>query len=376
MPIIKPNESLPPRPVIIVLYGEPGCAKTSIFNTCENPLLLDFDRGVDRSIMRKDTLIMNTWDDVLTEEQKGTYRDYKTIGIDTAKAALDDYLMNYVIKNDYSLKKNKLQMFGVIGDNFKIFVNNRRSEQANIVIIAHAKKDEDTKKIIPDVTGQSYQLLLRIADQVGYVSIKNGKRVIQFEPTDGTVGKNVAGLPDTEVPDKADPSFKTFGQELVNMVKNAIAAMSEEQREAMEKSAKYQEEIAICETPEDLTAVLDVIRELPDWLNLPLRKACAAKAKECKWEFDKEAKVYKAIAPLGENEKLFSLEDVTETPPAKFTKTYNDLTALLTVLKGVKSRHHVAGLYMANHEFIDSNEELRIAFANMKTMYNGQQAAA
>ena len=285
MPIIKANEQLPPRQPVIILYGEPGVCKTSIINTCEVPLNLDFDRGIDRSLFRKDVLQINEWNEVLTEEAAGTFKAYKTIGIDTAKAALDDFLMSYVISQDYTLKKNKLGMYGAIGDSFKLFVNNRRSENAAIVIVAHAKKDEDTKKIIPDVTGQSYQLLLRIADQVGYVSIQNGRRVIEFEPTESTVGKNVAGLPLVFVPDKTSAEFRTFGAELVRQVREAIAAMSEEQREALDKSAAYQAQIAECDWTE-LEGLLTVVNELPNYLKAALVKLIgdrySKELKECK----------------------------------------------------------------------------------------------
>jgi hypothetical protein len=310
MPVIKAHEPLPKRQPVIVIYGEPGVCKTSLFNTCENPLLMDFDRGVDRSILRKDTLPINNWDEVLAEEAAGTFRNYATIGIDTAKAALDDYLMSWVVQQDYKLKTNKLGMYGAIGDNFKMFINNRRSENAAIVIIAHAKKDEDTKKNIPDVTGQSYQLLLRIADQVGYVSIKGGKRVISFEPSDTTVGKNVACLSEITIPDKASAEFRTFGAKLVNDVREAIAAMSEEQREALEKSEQYQHQIAECPTVE-LNDLLTVINELPDYLRLPLVQLLGDRftneIKECK-----EVAVFNTV--FGE---VNELPDYLKTPLRK-----------------------------------------------------------
>ena len=72
MPIIKREESLPNRPVVVLLYGDPGVGKTSCFNTADAPLLLDFDRGVDRSISRQDTLVISSWDEVIAEEKAGT----------------------------------------------------------------------------------------------------------------------------------------------------------------------------------------------------------------------------------------------------------------------------------------------------------------
>ena len=269
MPVIKANQPLPQRYPVILLYGEPGISKTSIGNTCEVPLLLDFDKGVDRSILRKDTLPVNDWEDILAEESAGTFSAYKTVVIDTAKAALDDYLMNWVVRTDYKLKTNKLGMYGAVADSFKIFVNNRRRENVAILIIAHSRKDEDSKKFVPDVTGGSYQLLLRIADQVGFISIKNGRRTIQFEPSEHTVGKNVACLPEIVVPDKASEAFKTFGASLFQSVKDALSAMSEEQREAMEKSTTYQEAIGNCTSSEAGMLGCNIC-ELPDYLMLPL----------------------------------------------------------------------------------------------------------
>ena len=296
MPILKKEESLPERPVVIVIYGEPGIGKTSLFNTCEEPLLIDFDRGVDRSIMRQDTLLVNKWEDVQAEKA-GTFNNYKTIGIDTAKAALDDFLMSYVIKLDYAAAKNKLKAYGAIGDEFKLFVNNRRADNAELVIIAHAKdeKEGDIIKKIPDVTGQSYNLLLRIADQVGYMRTINNKRSIQWEPTDSTIGKNVARLPVTEIPNETDPAFKTYMAHIIQNVKEAISQMSESQKEALEKVAKFQYEVSVCTEPEDLTSLLTIINELPQTYSLALRKLVADRSRELGFVVNRNTKAFENV---------------------------------------------------------------------------------
>ncbi len=294
MPILKKEESLPKRPVVIVLYGEPGIGKTSLFNTANEPLLIDFDRGVDRSINRQDTLLVSKWEDVQTEEKAGTFANYQTIGIDTAKAALDDFLMSYVIKNDYAAAKNKLKAYGGIGDEFKLFVNNRRSDNADLIIIAHSKdeKEGDMIKKVPDVTGQSYNLLLRIADQVGYMKTINNKRTIQWEPTDVTIGKNVARIPVTEIPNEADTDFPQFMAHIIERVKEAIATMSEAQKEAMEKMVLFQETIAQCEDPDELTELLSIVTEMPPSYAAALRKLIANRSKALGFTVNKETKAF------------------------------------------------------------------------------------
>ncbi len=305
MPILKKEESLPKRPVVIVVYGEPGIGKTSLFNTSELPLLIDFDRGVDRSIMRQDTLLVNRWEDVQAEEKAGTFNNYKTIGIDTAKAALDDFLMAYVIKQDYAAAKNKLKAYGAIGDEFKLFVNNRRADNAELVIIAHAKdeKEGDVIKKIPDVTGQSYNLLLRIADQVGYMRTINNKRTIQWEPSDTTIGKNVARLPVTEIPDEHDTAFRTFMAQIIEQVKDAIATMSEAQKEAMEKMSRFQDQISACEDPDELTSLLQVVTEMPKSYAASLRKLIADRSKACGFVINKEDGCFERPAPADSKPK-------------------------------------------------------------------------
>jgi hypothetical protein len=196
--------------------------------------------------------------------------------------------MSWIIQQDakYGTPKFLLQLYGLIGTHFKAFLNNRRNEAADIIIIAHSKKDDEGRKTIPDVTGQSSQLLLRIADQVGYIYIKNGKRVIQFEPTEETFGKNVAGIPLMEVPDKADPAFRSFGAYLVKTVKDALGAQSEEQREAIAKSEQFQDQINKCEDADALTALTALVNELPGYLKAPLRHLIGEKAKELVLEWN------------------------------------------------------------------------------------------
>lgn len=299
MPVLKKEEALPTRPVIILIYGEPGIGKTSLFNTSDTPLLIDFDRGVDRSIMRQDTLMVSKWEDIEVEEKANTFASYRTIGIDTAKAALDDFLMAYVQKKDYKNAKNKLAAYGAIGDEFKIFISNRRSENADLVIIAHSKdeKEGDVNKKIPDVTGGSFSLLLRIADQVGYMKTINNKRTIQFEPTDTTIGKNVARLETIEVPNETDPLFKGFMAGLINNVKTAISAQSEAQQEAIKKMADLQEQIETTTDADDLTAMLNIINEMAKSYQYSLKKLLSDKATSLKLVWNKEKGAFEKMLP-------------------------------------------------------------------------------
>jgi hypothetical protein len=317
MPIIKANEPLPEGPVVIGIYGEPGAKKTSIANTASKPLLCDFDHGSRRSVFRKDTLILTSWDDVVTEEQNNSFKGYDTIIIDTAKAALDDFLMTWVIKNDYKLQKNKLQAYGAIGDAFKLFLNNRRNEGADVIIIAHSKFNEDMKKHIPDVTGQSYNLMLRVCDELGYVSMINNQATIQFDPTDLTVGKNTANIPLTVIPDKSDPSIQTFMADIIRQTKAAMCKQSEAQSEALKKMEDYKKQINAVEKVDDLNLILTPVQALPKYLKDQLNTLIGAKAKDKGWKFVKEQKAFEETAPAPDLKKEIPGASVMDAEPVE-----------------------------------------------------------
>jgi hypothetical protein len=300
MPLVKKSQPLPARPVIIMLYADPGTGKTSLFNTVTDGLLIDTDRGADRSWNRQDTLMISNWKEVLEEQTQGTFENYKSIGIDTPKSMLDDYLMVYVAETDYKLKTNKLKAYGAIGDEFKLFINQRRNSGADIVLIAHSKidKDGDNTKITPDVTGGSLALLLRIADQVGYMYMENGKRTIDFNPTDRSVGKNVAGFPKMIVPDKSDPAYTGFLQrEVIDKVKESLSKMTEEQMAAIATIDKFVSDIESTEPSDEnfkkLSTELGAIAD--DVVKLQVRNHLLAYIKKVEWAWYKEEKLFKKI---------------------------------------------------------------------------------
>lgn len=292
MPIVKKNDVLPERPVIIVLYGVPGSGKTSAATTADNPLLIDCDRGADRAVQRCDTIMPKCWKDIDSERE--SMKDYKTIVVDTARSMIDDYLSQYAIDNNYKLKTNTLKRFGQMGEDFKEFVNFLRSNGSDIVFICHDKEtaDGDVIKHSPDCTGQSKDLLVRIADQVGYVFIQNGKRSISFAPSDNLVGKNVAGLGTVVIPDYGTTEFDTCMSDIISKVKISIQGKGEAQAKANEQLAAIREQLAAAMTGEDILALMEATRLLPKIMRVPffseMQKSLAAKG----FTFDQDKRLF------------------------------------------------------------------------------------
>lgn len=292
MPIVKKNDVLPERPVVIVLYGVPGSGKTSVATTADTPLLIDCDRGADRAVQRCDTIMAKNWKDIDSERE--AMKEYKTIIVDTAKSMLDDYLSQYAIENNYKLKTNSLKRFGQMGEDFKEFVNFLRSNGSDIIFICHDKEtaDGDVIKHSPDCTGQSKDLLVRIADQVGYVFIQNGKRCISFAPLDNFVGKNVAGLETVTIPDYGTIQFDTCMSDIVSKVKISIQGKGEAQAKANEQLAAIREQLAAAMTDEDIISLMEATKTLPKIMQLPffseMQKNLATKG----YAFDKDKKMF------------------------------------------------------------------------------------
>ncbi len=287
MPIIKKNDVTPERPVILVIYGTPGSGKTSVATTAANPILIDTDRGYDRAAKRVDTLVANDWKDIC--DAKNDLKSYSTVIIDTAKAMLDDYLSAFAVSKNSKLAYNNLKRFGMMADDFKAFVNELRANATDIIFVCHDKgvMENDVTYHSPDCTGQSKDLLLRIADQVGYVCVTPNKmRTVSFDPADNYVGKNVAQLPAMTIPDASTPEFTTFMADIIAKVKKSIQSKSEAQREASEMVARLREQLASVTTEDDAQALMAECAKLPQALKVPffgeMKKALAQKGFEYK----------------------------------------------------------------------------------------------
>lgn len=269
MPIIKKNDVRPERPVIIVLYGQPGSGKTSIATTADKPILIDCDRGSDRAVQLVDTLVANKWEEITSQIKD--LSGYKTVICDTAKAALDDFLSQYVCDLNYKLKTNSLKRFGQMADEFKDFVGTLQSFGIDLVFICHDKEtaEGDIIKHAPDCTGSSKDLLLRKADQVGYVALNNGKRSISFEPRDNFVGKNVAQIPEEQIPDYGTPEFTDFMATVIKRVKQAIHNKTEAQRKADEMLEGLRVELDAVTTDKAAAELMKKCADLPQVMKLP-----------------------------------------------------------------------------------------------------------
>ena len=212
----KPADLNVSHNVKALIYGQPGVGKSSLALSAPEPVLLDFDGGVQRvnGAFQVPTLQVENWpqvNDALSEIEKGEF-PCKTVVVDTAGKMLD-YMSQDIIKNNAKYGKPDgsltLQGFGVRKSMFINFLRRVTMMGKNVVFVAHEReeKDGEVKVIRPEIGGSSAGDLIKELDLVGYMqsfsyeATKNGKhsivvdRTISWSPTQKFYGKNTCNLP-------------------------------------------------------------------------------------------------------------------------------------------------------------------------------------
>jgi len=299
--IVKSDEPLIVETVNILIYGEPGSGKTSLVNTAESPLTLDFDKGVHRSDFRKDVLVIESWkqiNDNMAELIK-TFGNYNTIILDTIDTLLD-YMGAWIIDQEPRLAKNKLRFYGKLKDEFSQFIGKLKTLGKDVVMVAHVREKEEGDLRIkrPAITGGSYDRVLQTADFVGFLFIKDNKRMIDFNPTDYWIGKNSAKFSSMLIPDFN--SVPDFFSSLIKDMKTAINGQTQVLVETFKMIKTLTNKI---QNIKELTELNSFLNELPGMKNGVKKQIwdkILFRAKELNFEFNKDEKKFYPIKPKTE----------------------------------------------------------------------------
>lgn len=275
----------------VCIYGQPGSGKTSLAFTAGAPLLLDFDQGAHRAANRKDIVRVTAWDDVAGIGEVDL-ADYATVVVDTAGRALD-VLSADIIRRNPKLGRGgalTLQGYGALKAEFIAWLKMLNGFGKDVVLIAHMDEQRNGDDIIErlDVQGGSKGEIYKAADAMGRVAIRNGKRTLNFNPTDAAFGKNPGMLEPVEIPhpDK-DPNFLAG---IVGEIKERLNALTEEQRETQALIESWRVKIRDLAAVEDFNGALADVKKQPK----AVQAIFAEHAKELGFEFDKKSAQYRA----------------------------------------------------------------------------------
>lgn len=280
--ITPPSEPIATTNLIITLFGQPGIGKSTLAFSAPKPLLLDFDGGAQRATGRKDIVRVHSWADVADIGQ-ADMANYDTICLDTVGRALE-YLSATLIKDNPKFGRTtgelSMQGYGALKTSFAQWLGRIRTFGKHIILIAHEKeeKDGDNTIVRVDAMGATRIEVIRLSDLVGFVSAVNGRRILDFNPTDRHTGKNCAGFEALTIPEiELEPDWmgKTMAEALSRM-----NATTEAQRE---KEAEFQQWLTVIGAMNSAEKINAAIPQMPDDKAVKATLARRAKALNLVW---------------------------------------------------------------------------------------------
>lgn len=286
--IVRETDVVEVKQIAMMVYGQPGIGKTSLAQTAEAPLTLDFDAGIHRSAFRKDAVLVQDWAEVASLSREDL-ADYQTVVVDTGGRALDK-LTSHIIRANPKLAASSgaltLQGYGELKAVFATWLKMLRELGKDVVILAHDSEDKQGDELImrPDITGGSKQELIKVADCLGYLYQTRKGAVLDFNATDRWIGKNCAGFDPLPVPNFAnDPKFLAG---VIERTKDALNQQTEEQKKALAELEQWRADIEAIDSVEALTALIPLIADSDH--KTALRSMIWRHAKAQGWDYDKE----------------------------------------------------------------------------------------
>ena len=257
--ITKPSELKSNLILKGLIYGQPGIGKTTLALSANNPLLIDFDKGLHRvaPAYRSDSLQVENYEQVLELLNSDEIQNYDTIVIDTL-GKLVDRIADYAAKLNPKIRQADGQMsqkgWGAIKSHFQNLIKLLDAKKKSAIFIAHEteeKDDEKTKKR-PDCSGSARKDIVKELDFMGYMSMAGTKRVIDFSPSEGYYAKNSIGLEGSiEVSQiKGENNF---------LIKNIFEASKRRVKEQTELAGKFESiKIMIDQRLDELSSLNEV----------------------------------------------------------------------------------------------------------------------
>lgn len=328
MPLIMPDEQFPAKPVIVMIVGTPGSYKTSLSTTSKNAIHIDGDGGGQRAIRNCPVLSVKSWSEIRVEDENGIFKGKNTCIFDTPKSLLDDFLWDWCQQQKFNADDRKV--YGAISKELKSFSKKRELEGMDLVFISHEKSAERKDKVVyePDITGGTKQLLLRMADQIGFIEkreIRNatGQNTIQTVLTFNSTPewpfcKNTAQLEDIVLPHYSSPEWKTIlNDRVIQPLKDMMASQSEAHLETLNVISDWRVSIDALEGDDDVVLAKEitetygeVAKLTPEHIKKQITSYFLAHLKKIGWKWDKPSNAF--VNTKG------AVKDET-TPPAETT---------------------------------------------------------
>lgn len=307
----KPSELAYNSTIKALVYGQPGLGKSTLALSTPDPVLFDFDGGIQRvnGAFQCPTLQVQNWIEVLQalQELEKEPNDFKTIVIDTAGKMLD-YMSTYIIQQDNRLGKRDgsltLQGFGARKIMFINFLKRVSMMGKHVIFVAHEReeKEGDIRIVRPEIGGSSAGDLIKELDLVGYMQAIGNKRTISWTPQEKFYAKNTCNLPPMqEIPVIIDEQGKIIGHNdfMSNIFENYDNYLKQEsntRKEYDELISEIEGEVACISDAEQANSyVLSMKDKKQIWdSNAHAKSLITDRCKELGLKFNKTTKKYEA----------------------------------------------------------------------------------
>lgn len=288
--ITRSSEPITVEHLAIVVYSVPGLGKTTLGFSSHAPILLDFDRGAYRAANRGDSVQVETWADV-TSITADDLAEFKTVVIDTAGRALD-LLSADIIKRNAKMGRGgalTLQGYGQLKSEFTSWLKNLKTMGKDVMLVAHSSEEKSGDDIIErlDVQGGSKGEIYKSADAMGRLSLVNGKRVLNFSPTDTAFGKNPGRLDPLIVPEIGQEPFFMGG--VVDTIKERLNALTVTQIERQNAIADWLAKVDEAKTAEEFNKLVSECKSVSAPIMPTVKGIIHKRATGLGFSFDKDA---------------------------------------------------------------------------------------
>lgn len=271
-----------------LIYGQPGTGKTTLACSAPEPVLFDFDGGVNRIAANHkcDTVQITCWEDATAAlEEVLSSQDYQTVVIDTIGKMMV-YIEAYIARtmnsgttyvgSDGTLT---LKGYGMRKKMFSDFNNRLRVAGRHVVYVAH--EAEKTQKVggteitikRPEISTASLGDLMKDLDLVGYLQTYGTVRKITFDPQESFYAKNSCGIYGVvAIPVLFDDKGNSTGDNTFMriVVQSYHRRLEEGQKQtiAFENLKKeILDKVAVIETADEANACLDWMKGLEHIFN-------------------------------------------------------------------------------------------------------------
>lgn len=285
--IVRANDPIEVSQIVVVVYGQPGAGKTSLSFTASRPILFDFDKGAHRSEFRQDSVQVDAWQDI-AGLSPDDLKDYDTLVVDTAGRALDALTVDIINANAKMGRGGMLtlQGYGALKARFSQWLKLMRSYGKDVILLAHDKEDKrgDDMIVRPDLTGGSYAEVFKAADAVGYLSVINKERIIDFNPTESYVAKNPAGFDPLVVPVFHEEPDYMAG--LIQQIKDGIGSISERGKKVAAEVSEWRDKLDEAEDVDALNTFVEDVKDADHAVTAQVRPLLIKRVKELGFHFD------------------------------------------------------------------------------------------